>query len=177
MHKILYIVFFFLLIQFSNAQEALEVDTVIPMPSLSKDVAFIKMSEWASTRFNSANDAIQLSDKEASIIICKGLFPFEYGKSITYGNLWGKISYTLITRFKDGRIRITVNGFSHETNLPNNMISVSLGAVNTGAHPKYGKNRYVKKYWAALQEECVVYSKSLISDITKFITDNADDNW
>lgn len=160
----------------SYAQELLEVDTVIALPGVPKDVAFVKASEWIASKYNSANDVIQLSDKEAGVILCKGMFSHEYGKSMTYGNLWGNIHYTLTTKFKDEKIRITVKDFTHETQLPGNMISVSLGPVNTGQHPQWGKKKRVRIYWEDLQSSCKTYSFNIISGLQEFLT-AADDNW
>lgn len=173
---ILLLVYLAMVISPLLAQELLKVDTVIALPGVSKDVAFIKASEWIASKYNSANDVIQLSDKEAGVILCKGMFPHEYGKSGTYGNLWGNIHYTLITKFKDEKIRITVKDFTHETQLPGNIICVSLGPVNTGEHPKWGKKKRVRIYWENLQSSCRAYSHNIISGLQEFLTET-DDNW
>lgn len=160
-----------------QAQDLLEVDTVFALPGISKETSFIKASEWIASKYNSANDAVQLSDKEAGIIICKGMFQHEYGKSMTYGNLWGNIYYTLTIKFKDDRIKITVKDFKHETRLPGNMISVSLGAVNTGDHPKWGKKKHVKEYWNDLKSTCTAYGYNIINGLYEFITNTDNDDW
>ena len=176
MKRVLFLCTYLWILTFTaHAQELLEVDTVIPLPGVPKETAFMKASEWIASKYNSANDVVQLSDKESGIIICKGMFPHEYGKSMTYGNLWGNIYYTLITKFKDGKIRITLKDFVHETQLPNNMISVSLGPVNKGDHPKWGKKKRVKMYWNDLKLSCNTYSFNIIDGLHAFITNPGDD--
>lgn len=118
-----------------------------------------------------------MADKEAGSIICKGMFPFSYGKSMQYGNLSGNIHYSLLLKFKDNKFRVIVKDFNHETSFPGNMIAVSLGPVNTSDHPKYGKKRTVKKYWTALQAECYNFGKSIASDLHKYIVEDKNDDW
>lgn len=155
----------------------LKLDTVIPIQNVDKDLLFAKTNEWAAERYNSSKDVIQLSDKESGTLICKGNFLFEWGKSMLYGNLWGYVNYTLTIKFKDGKIRVIFKDFTHETKLPGNMISISLGEVNTGDHPKYGKKKTVKKYWSALQSECYKFSRDVTADIYQYITNKEEDNW
>lgn len=152
-------------------------DTVIQVPNVDKNILFAKANEWAAERFNSSKAAVQLSDKESGTLLCKGSFLFEWGKSMTYGNLWGYINYTLTVKFKDDKIRIVVKGFNHETEHPGNMISVSLGPVNTGEHPVYGNRKTVKKYWAALQTECYNFCRTVSSDIYRYVSNTEDDEW
>ncbi|WP_278932684.1 DUF4468 domain-containing protein [Parabacteroides johnsonii] len=160
------------------SQDELKIDTVMSLPGIKKDVAFTKASEWIAKNYNSAKDVVQLSDKDASTIICKGMFPFEYGKSGYYGTLYGYIYYTLTVKFKDEKMRVTVNSFKHETQQPSNFLCISLGPVNNGPHPKFGKKKRVKIYWQNLQLECNRYAKAIAINLQNSITNiENDDNW
>lgn len=80
---------------------------VIEFDSISKDELFNKAIEWITLNYNSANDVIQLSDKETGKIILKGNFST---------NLWWKqgwIRHTLILEFKDNRFRYTYTDLSY----------------------------------------------------------------
>ncbi len=158
-------------------QTPLVVDTVIST-NLTQKESYMKCLEWVATAYNSAQDVIQMSEESAATIVCKGVFEHQYGKSMTYGNLWGIIHYTLTIKCKDNRIRITTSQFKHEAMNPSPMILGTLGNVNTGSHPEYGHIKNVSQYWANLQEYCVSYTKeNIVGKLQRHLENNEDDNW
>lgn len=65
----------------------------------TKDSAFVKTIEWIAVNYNSANDVIQLQDKEAGKIVVKGAAPFV---NVIYNE---HVSYTLAMTIKDQKMK------------------------------------------------------------------------
>lgn len=74
--------------------------------TLTKNELYSKTKEWFAKSFKSANDVIQMDDKEAGIIIGKGNFSDR--KSC------GIINFTLKVQVKDGRYKYWFSNFKHE---------------------------------------------------------------
>jgi len=80
---------------------------VVEADSMTMDAIFKKAIEWITLNYNSANDVIQLNDREDGKIILKGNFKT---------NLWWKegwIKHTLILEFKDNKFRYTYTDLSY----------------------------------------------------------------
>lgn len=84
-----------------------EAQEIIKLDSLKADVIFTKAKEWITLNYKSANDVIQLADKETLKIIVKGNF------SSTLFMKQGFISHTLVLDFKDEKMRYTYSNFSY----------------------------------------------------------------
>ena len=66
----------------SFSQENLTFSKIIKADSVSKTELFVVINDWFASNYNSANDVIQMSDKDAGIIIGKGSLKYSYGKLI-----------------------------------------------------------------------------------------------
>ena len=84
-----------------------EAQEIKKLDSLKADVIFTKAKEWIALNYKSANDVIQLADKESLKIIVKGNF------SSSLFMKQGFISHTLILDFKDEKMRYTYSNFSY----------------------------------------------------------------
>jgi hypothetical protein len=80
---------------------------IIKMDTLKKDFLYSKTKEWIALNYKSANDVIQLADKENYKIIAKGNFK----TSMFMKEGW--IAHTLVLDFKDGKIRYSYSDFSY----------------------------------------------------------------
>ncbi|MFN8406975.1 MAG: DUF4468 domain-containing protein [Sphingobacteriaceae bacterium] len=80
---------------------------IIYVDSIKKDDLFLRAKHWAVLNYRSANDVIQLADKESSKIILKG----NYATTMFMKGCW--LEHTLILDFKDGKIRYTYNDFGY----------------------------------------------------------------
>lgn len=76
---------------------------VITADSTSKDELYTRAKEWIVLNYKSANDVIQLDDKQGGKIICKGVFNVTH----VMGNVWN-IDHTIILEFKEGKWRYTI---------------------------------------------------------------------
>lgn len=81
---------------------------VIELNEITQDKLFDGALEWIALNYKSANDVIQLKEKELGKIVVKG----KYGV-ILFAKEKGTISHTLILEFKEGKFRYTYSGFSY----------------------------------------------------------------
>ncbi|AOC94607.1 hypothetical protein BB050_01480 [Flavobacterium anhuiense] len=105
-----------LVYSFNSSAQTIEKDSVsglyqtqgiLEFENLKADLIFSKAKEWITLNYRSANDVIQLADKESLKIINKGNF-----KSDMFMKE-GSIFHTLILEFKDGKLRYTYTDFSY----------------------------------------------------------------
>jgi hypothetical protein len=75
--------------------------------SIKKDILFLKAKEWIALNYKSANDVIQLADKETCKIILKGAF------STSMFMKEGWLEHTLVLDFKDGKFKYSYTDFSY----------------------------------------------------------------
>lgn len=73
---------------------------------ITKDILFEKANEWVALKFTSANDVIQMMDKEAGKIIVKGMLPVKLYK--------GVLSFALIIECKDKRYKYSIIDVIHK---------------------------------------------------------------
>jgi hypothetical protein len=68
-----------------------------------KSDAFVRVHEWIAKNFNSANDVIQMQDKEAGTVIVKAIYPYmqDFGAMTLPVN----VQYTLSVYVKDKKIK------------------------------------------------------------------------
>lgn len=154
----------FLLIPFLSGAQELKTDSltgkymitaVIPVDSLNKENLFAKAKEWIALTYRNANDVVQLSDKDAGKIICKG------GFSTNLFLKQGWLMYTLILEFKDNRFRYTYTDFAYYSNGSGAMDfeSKSLG--------------FKKKLFKETEDDVKLNTKRLIASFK----DKSSDNW
>ncbi len=112
MRKIL-LSFFVLFPLFVLAQKPVECDTIIECSGITADKLYSRMKYFVADNFKSAQNVIQLDDKDEHRLLCKGNIRFEV-KSMTWGMLDGVINFTLDLQAKDGKYRVTFRDFTHE---------------------------------------------------------------
>jgi|SaaInlStandDraft_1057018.scaffolds.fasta_scaffold100865_2 hypothetical protein len=68
MKKLLF-TYVFLLSVSLFAQKPLEYDSIIEVEGITKNDIYVQVNDWLATTFNSANDVIQMADKDAGKFI------------------------------------------------------------------------------------------------------------
>lgn len=81
-----------------------ETDT---MPNTSKTDLYNKSRIWFVNTFNSAKAVLQMDDKEAGIVMGKGITTYDAGNVLT-GTMNNSINYTININIKDNKCRIQV---------------------------------------------------------------------
>jgi len=112
MRKILLLLFVFCA-SCSFAQKPIECDTIIECPGLTADQIYSRMKYFVADNFKSAQNVIQLDDKEEHHLLCKGNIRLEV-RSLTWSMLDGVINFTLDLQAKDGKYRLIMRDFYHD---------------------------------------------------------------
>lgn len=91
----------------------LESTSIIAVDSVSKEELFSKVLSWIALNYRSANDVIQLQDKENGQIIAKAIFaPLSGGMAFMSAGA----RHTLIFDIKDSKVRMTYTNLIYTTN-------------------------------------------------------------
>ena len=108
MKKILLLLFFSLCFVFSYAQDGFKWDRVFQSEK-SKDELFSITKMYVAEMWNSAQDVTQNIDKDAGVILIKGVSDFSYPFNAFATGTW-YISYTIKFFVKDYKYRIVIDG-------------------------------------------------------------------
>lgn len=160
------------------AQEPLSFSKVIESPNKSKIELFNEVSDWFAVNYNAAQDVIQLSDKDAGIIVGKGAESYTFGKPM-YLCFDGFINYTVKIQFKDGKFKVDISNFAHSV-LPKNSAGCNIGLLTTA--PEYktdgmGKNG-LNKIWDDLKEKAEEITNHIFIELKdKTSKLKTEDNW
>lgn len=77
------------------------------MPNVTKADLYNKSKVWFVNTFNSAKSVIQMDDKDAGVIMGKGLTGFDAGNIMT-GPIKQYINYTINIKLKDNKYRMQI---------------------------------------------------------------------
>lgn len=159
-----YIIITIFSIYYCTAQELVftEIDSAIKG---SKDELFVKSKSWAATYFKDAKSVIQLDDKEAGKLICKGAgnVPVKngFGEVCYYDKLW----FLATINVKDNKTRIIISDFSHQSNDPHTDASVGRLLNPQKNFPRIGFNKYVEK----LKKRATEQAQETLSNYHQFM--------
>lgn len=145
----------------SYGQEPLSFVKVIRVDSIDKSKIFIDINQWFAKSYNSANDVIQMIDKDAGVLIGKGSFSYSYGRAI-YGCWDGYINYTIKVEIKDNRYRIELSNFNHDAGsvCSLGLITTSEVYATTGAQKNYQNN-----VWNDMKQKIDVFSTNIFNSL------------
>ena len=149
----------------------LSFEKVIQTENINKTDLFISVNEWFATSYNSANDVIQMSDKEAGKIIGKGVMNCNMDGNSSYD---GKINYTINVAIKDNRYKVILSNFTHTGK------GISLGLItNEEIYSTKGMlKKYNNKAWKDIKLMIEDYCNNIFTDISKKANNsNTDDDW
>jgi hypothetical protein len=121
--------------------------TYIENHSKNKTEAYVVVNRWVAVTYKSAQDVIQMNDKEAGIMIVKAVYPFHfswYEPLIIFPiEHTGYVNYTVLLQVKDKKIKM----------------EFTTGTI-TWTHPLRDSTRYypeanmpeLKKYYQNLRD-------------------------
>jgi hypothetical protein len=149
------------------AQENVNFEKVIKTDSLKKAEIFTIVNDWFASTYNSANDVIQMSDKDEGVIIGNGSMSYDYGK-MSYACYTGYIKYTIKVYIKDSRYKVVLTNFRHSVKAGNGQ-QCSLGAITS--KELYAASGMSKKYhnkvWTDIKTKVESYSNSIMVSLEK----------
>lgn len=135
---------------------------VVEVPSVSKDQLYVRAHEWVAKTYRSANDVIQMQDKEAGQLITKGLTRVTLHVMGMNADA-GVIRHTLTIYVKDARYKYILSNFVHEDLRPK---ATSVGALE-GQDLPFGMG---KKQWDELRREADQDARRLVSELQAAMT-------
>lgn len=144
----------------TNDKNVIEFSLIIDSLQKSKNDLYLQMKSWVTEKYVSANDVIQLDDKEAGLIIVKGVLQYE--DWITY-----RQPHTLKIQLKDNKCRIILtNIYLHYTF---NGVKVENNIEKIIIEELYKQNGKPNKGSKLHKEELIKFWDSLSADISNVL--------
>jgi hypothetical protein len=151
--------------EFPSPFEFKYVDTTIKG---SKEELFVRAKAWMARNYRSANDVIQLSDKDAGKLVGKGTFKAP-AKPMGMGNYYW-VRYSVIIDVRDNKIRMKLTDFYQEGSSYKN--GMDGGSLNN-EKPERGFMHMAQVTWENIKEFSFDYSKTLIRKFKKEMRQSA----
>ena len=133
--------------------------------STRKETLYWNGMEWLGKHFNNANKVIQISDKEAGLILAKGTFEYDAPATLLAGVEKRTISFMIKFSFKDGKYKVEFSDFNDS----------QLGVITEGEYEDHSiSKKNATKQWKAAQEETqknITYMYTSIKDFMLHTTD------
>lgn len=148
-----------------SAQDNLTFEKVIETDSVGKATIFATINDWFATSYNSANDVIQMADKDAGIIVGNGSMSFSYG-GMSYLCYEGYIKYTIKVYVKDNRYKVVLTNFNHSVK-PGNGAQCALGLITTADvyTTKGMSKKYQNNVWNGIKLKAEQYSNEIFASL------------
>jgi hypothetical protein len=127
---------------------------VVEVPGVSKSDLFTRANAWVVHAYRSANDVVQMQDKEAGQLIVKGL---------TRVSIGGVVRHTLTIYVKDGRYKYVLTDLTHDASGVQN--GVSGGPLERSPESFSGFGNMGKKNWAEIQRRAGQDAHLLTADL------------
>lgn len=168
---------FFFTSPFLNAQDKILYQKVIQADSMNKDQIYSSARSWFASTYGKADEVIQMSDKDAGLIIGKGVFEYSY-KGLSYKCYSGYVEYEIKVEIKDTRYRVQLSNFTHAVDFGNNP-NCALGVLSTSEiYTDRGMSKkYHNKVWTDLKLKSDDYSKQIFSSIQNHTNKPKNSDW
>jgi hypothetical protein len=133
--------------------------------TINKETLYFNGLEWIGKHFTNASKVIQLSDKEAGLILAKGSFSYMAPGYMLSGAENRSISFMLKFSFKNGKYKLELSDFSDEL----------LGTITNGDYEDRSlSKKNTQKLWKVAQEETQSNIVSILKSIREFMVKNTD---
>lgn len=115
MRKMIFVLFAMLSLSMAAQEKAIQCDSVIQAQGLDSKEIYQRVKGWVAEAYNEASEVIQLDDAEQGVMVCKGNFEYRAPGGWSYRNIDGYIRYTLKVQVRDGRFKVSMGDFDHES--------------------------------------------------------------
>jgi hypothetical protein len=136
---------------------------VVLVDGVSKADLFTRANAWAARTYRSANNVIQLNDKEAGQLLLKG-----NTRVSSRGNDFGVVRHTLTIYVKDGRYKYRLTDLTHDAAGAHNVYSA--GPLEQPQGHLFTMNVGNKKPWEDIKMEATRDSRRLITSLESAMT-------
>jgi hypothetical protein len=134
--------------------------------TITKETLYLNGVEWIGKHFNNANKVIQISDKEAGLILAKGSFNYDAPGNMLSGTETRNVSFMLKLSFKNGKYKIEMSDFKDAV-----LGTITEDDFDTDTTIK----KTVQKQWKAAQKETQGNIAAVHKSIKEFMEQNI--NW
>ena len=163
-------------------QEPLTYTEVIQVDSISQNELYNRAKLWFTTTYNSANDVLQMDNKESGQIIGKAIM--KYNPTVFSGSeqTKGSIKYTIKIFVKEGRYKYEISDFIHDP-YGNQYGKSSMGLITTNEecpNPKPMAKKWSNKVWRDIKNQIENNMTSLVLSLKKGMMKQAEtetDDW
>lgn len=132
------------------------ISKVVKVDSVLKEALYTRAKLWIATSYNSAQNVIQLDDKENNTIVVKALFSVTASAGLMSRQEEGLVKYTLTIQCKDGRYKYTLEDFIHECT-----VGYGSGGNLNNKKPDCGNFSLPKAGWEDIKSQAVSYANHL----------------
>jgi len=145
-------------------QEKLTYSEVVQTDSISQNELYNRAKLWFATTYNSANDVLQMDNKEEGQLIGKAIL--KYNPNVLSGSeqTKGNINYTIKIFVKNGRYKYEITDFIHDP-YGNQYGKYSMGVITTSEecpNPKPMAKGWSDKVWKDIKSQIETNMNSLI---------------
>jgi hypothetical protein len=175
MKKLLFTYVFLLSISLF-AQKPLEYNSIIEVEGITKNDIYVQVNDWLATTFNSANDVIQMADKDAGKFIAKGQVNYSSGKMM-YNCSDGVLSFTIKVSVRDNKFRFILTQINHKAR---GNSTCEFGTITDAElfQIKGGGKKWKNKVWLDIKSKAVDLHSNLLSSITDKVKKfDKDEDW
>jgi Domain of unknown function (DUF4468) with TBP-like fold len=133
--------------------------------SITKETLYFNGLEWLGKHFINANKVIQISDKDAGLILAKGSFSYSAPGNILTVEENRVISFMIKFSFKTSKYRLELSDFNDE----------GLGLITNGDYEDHSiSKKNIQKIWKAAQEETQSNIVAMHKSIKQFMEQNTE---
>jgi len=148
----------------SSGQESLSFVKIIGVNESDQTSIFIAVNEWFARTYNSANDVVQMIDKDAGVIIGKGSIRYRYPK-LRYSCYEGNIGYTIKVEVKDSRYRIELSDFYHRGTTCHFGLITTDDESSSSIPAWSSKREYDKNTWYDIKQKLDIFSTNIFNSL------------
>lgn len=153
---------------------------VVEVPNVLKDALYSRAYEWFAKSFKSAQNVIQMEDKENGKIVGKGAFgDINVTANLGLVAIKGKVLFTISVYVKDGKYKFELTDLTHEAKgYWSNGIKPADGGALENEKPACGRNTLPLGKWKDIKEETSKRTLTLIETLKQAMTiDSAGNDW
>ena len=142
-----------------------------------KDTLFIWAKEWVYKTYKSGDAVIQLDDKDAGLIICKGRTNSTYVKQLGRKIEAGTFHYNFKLAFKDGKYRITISDITYEKGELSYKSGADLAEEFPSNWPQVYYRKSSEKWWSEIKEATIIELQAIIGSLDSHMVQSLNNQW
>ncbi len=145
--------------------------------SAGKDTLFLWAKEWVYKTYKSGDAVIQMEDKDAGLIICKGRTNSTYVKQLGQKIEAGTFRYNFKIALKDGKYRITINEITYERGELNYKSGADLAEDFPSNWPQEYYRKKSEKWWKEIKDANILEFQAIIFSLESHMTQSYESKW